>query len=96
METIAIFKLKWNLKDSPLTLVLYKVHLFGNDFPKEIQNSSRNFLESSLLNIYKKYAIVIPSIITSNFLKLNLWPSELSNNIMVEICKNTPITKAFR
>lgn len=36
----------------------------------------------------------IPKRIAINFCKLNLWFSELSNRIMVEICKKTPIIKA--
>jgi hypothetical protein len=30
---------------------LYSIHFLGYDFPKAIQNSWRNFLDSSLLNI---------------------------------------------
>lgn len=39
--------------------------------------------------------MVIPRTMTTNFLRLNLWPSELSKRITVEICSNTPITIAL-
>ena len=53
-------------------LVLYNIHFFGNDFPKAVQNVSLSFLDSSLLYIYTKYAMLIPNMITSSFLRLNL------------------------
>ena len=40
--------------------------------------------------------MTIPKIITISFLRLNLCPSELSNSITVEICRNTPMTTAFK
>ncbi len=36
-----------------------------------------------------------PKMMTKSLRRLNLWPSLLSNNITVEICRNTPMTKAI-